>query len=83
MSDPGAPLWPAVPPPAPAATVWPQGPLQGQAVEALVLAHQQQGVWGEQNAVRMAEVSAAAAAARAAEGAECRRILEDRTGQII
>ncbi len=33
----------------------------------------------EQNAARMAEISAAAAAARAAEEAECRRILEDRT----
>jgi hypothetical protein len=77
MSDLGGPAGPAVPPPAPAATVWPQGADPSKAKQSkLSFSRTSKKLWVEQNAARMAEISAAAAATRAA---ECRRILEDRT----
>ncbi len=61
------------PPPAPAATVWPQGADPSKAKQSkLLFSRTSKELWVEQNAARMAEISAAVAAARAAEEAECR-----------
>jgi hypothetical protein len=80
MSDPGGPAGPAVPPPAPAATVWPQGADPSKAKQSkLSFARASKEQWLEQNAARFAEMGAAADAARAAEEEEILRILEDRT----
>ena len=77
MSDPG-PERPG--PPAPAATVWPQGADPSKAKQSkLSFARASKEQWLEQNAARFVEMSATADAARAAEEEEVLRILEDRT----
>jgi hypothetical protein len=75
MSDPGGLAGPAVPPPAPAATVWPQGAEPSKAKQKLSFARASKEQWLEQKAARFAEMSATADAARAAEEEEVLRTL--------
>jgi hypothetical protein len=83
MIDPGGPAGPAVPPPAllPQCGRKERTPPRPSSRSSRPRNNKEQRL--EQNAARMVEISAAAAAARAAEEAECRRILEDKTVPII